>query len=507
MSADPKEPWVDEPTRWRRALNGILMGECSRSTYFLAGTGLFLLKFVIDSVISLLVFERPWSPYRYVVQDEKIFELLRLEPLERAFYLTMLLAAIPFMAIGVVLTIRRLRSAGLPLGLSVFFFLPAPLNLIFYLTLAAWPARTSSPLEAPGPSLDGMTFDQALPSPREVTFDSSDVPARSNWRARWIALVATVPASVLLCIVSAHVFSSYGWGVFLGLPFVGSMACVLVYSLPERRTIGQCLVMGLIWSGFMFVALLLLALEGAICLLMLAPLALPLVLLGAWLGYMLQWQSRPKAGDLGRLFGVLLLFLPSLIGAESLVRDSAPVFVGRSVIDIDAPPERVWRHVVSFSKLPPPDDWIFATGIAYPIRAEIVGIGVGAERYCIFSTGAFIEPITVWDEPRLLRFDVTENPPPMKEWNPILDIHPPHLDSFLVARQGEFRLIELPDGRTRLVGTTWYQHHLWPSRYWQLWSDTIIKRIHGQVLRHVKRLAESEDGHVDAGHSGNHSIR
>ena len=81
---------------------------------------------------------------------------------------------------------------------------------------------------------------------------------------------------------------------------------------------------------------------------------------------------------------------------------------------IDAPPDEVWRHVVSFSDLEPPNDWLFRSGVAYPIRARIEGTGVGAVRHCEFSTGAFVEPIEVWDEPRLLRFAVTSNPAPMR---------------------------------------------------------------------------------------------
>ena len=62
--------------------------------------------------------------------------------------------------------------------------------------------------------------------------------------------------------------------------------------------------------------------------------------------------------------------------------------------------------------------------MACPISAEIEGKGVGAVRHCIFTTGAFVEPITVWDEPNTLAFDVTEQPPPMKELSPY-DIRPP----------------------------------------------------------------------------------
>jgi hypothetical protein len=71
-------------------------------------------------------------------------------------------------------------------------------------------------------------------------------------------------------------------------------------------------------------------------------------------------------------------------------------------------------------------------------------------------------------------------------------LDPPHLHGYLVSKEGQFQLTTLPDGSTRLEGTTWYQHHLRPARYWQLWSDYIIHRIHLRVLEHIKRLAEQE---------------
>jgi hypothetical protein len=148
--------------------------------------------------------------------------------------------------------------------------------------------------------------------------------------------------------------------------------------------------------------------------------------------------------------------------------------------------------VVAFAEIPPPTEAIFKLGIAYPVRATIIGHGPGAVRHCEFTTGPFVEPIEVWQEPRLLRFSVKSNPAPMQEWTLYKQIHPPHLHGFLVSRQGQFLLTPLPGGGTRLEGTTWYQHHLWPADYWQVWSDSIIHQIHLRVLRHIKQLAEQE---------------
>jgi hypothetical protein len=303
-----------------------------------------------------------------------------------------------------------------------------------------------------------------------------------------VSILLSLPIGLGLGTLSVRVFENYGWGIFVGMPFGLPMLSVILYGLPKRRRIGECLLVGLGWFALMFASLVAFAFEGIVCLILLAPLALPLVMLGSIAGYFVQ--MLPRQTHVQRLMLLLIAALPAMIGAEALVPGEPPLFPVTTTIDVDAPPERVWRHVVSFSELPPPDDWIFRTGIAYPMRADIDGAGPGAVRYCVFSTGPFVEPIEVWDEPRLLRFSVAESPPPMKEWSPVMDIHPPHLNNYLVSRRGEFRLTPLPGGRTRLEGTTWYRHTMWPADYWKVWSEQIIRRIHLQVLQHVKRLAE-----------------
>jgi hypothetical protein len=161
-----------------------------------------------------------------------------------------------------------------------------------------------------------------------------------------------------------------------------------------------------------------------------------------------------------------------------------------TALHIDADPQRVWDELVAFSRMPEPDELIFKAGISYPIEARISGTGVGACRYCQFNTGAFVEPITVWDEPHLLAFDVEDFPPPMTELSIYEDVNAPHIDGFFQSHRGQFRLIEQADGSTLLEGTTWYTHAIWPEWYWKLWSDRVLHAIHARVLRHIKAEAE-----------------
>jgi hypothetical protein len=222
---------------------------------------------------------------------------------------------------------------------------------------------------------------------------------------------------------------------------------------------------------------------------MAGPLLTILAWMGGTAGYFIQRRSsRPLPAP--AMLAALVLYLPVLMGAERAGAPPAPLFAVRTAVEVDAPPEAVWARVVSFGELPEPEEWLFRLGIAYPRYAVLEGTGVGAVRHCVFSTGSFVEPIEVWDEPRRLAFGVVAQPAPMEEWTPYRSVRPPHLEGYFVSERGEFRLTPLAGGRTRLEGTTWYRHHMWPAGYWQLWSDAVVHRIHLRVLLHIKRLAE-----------------
>lgn len=274
--------------------------------------------------------------------------------------------------------------------------------------------------------------------------------------------------------------------MFLGAPFVmGLLASQLTHS-NEYRGAGAgfgAAALGVTLCGGL---LLIFALEGVLCLGMAAVIAFPVALLGAALGNALARQRRERKSAQALVLAVPLLAWGQLDGAGEVAE--RPVVTS---IEIDAPPEQVWPHVVGFSELPPPSHWLLKIGIAAPLRARIVGSGVGAVRYCEFTTGAFVEPITHWEPPRRLAFDVIEQPPTMKEWSPYEIVHAPHLVGSLRSRRGEFLLQPLPGGRTRVSGTTWYTLSMAPEFYWQHWSDEVIHVIHRRVLRHIKKLSES----------------
>ena len=450
-------------------------GTVDRGTYAVVGLVGFALKHNLDRLVATSVFHRPWGLFNYWVPLRDVARITALSSGDAMFLETMVVLALPFVWVGVALTMKRLRSANLPPQLALLFFVPF-LNLLFFLLLCLMPARNSTVTEGQRHWRMGSLFARIVPD--NVLGSAA------------ISLLLTVPVGLVMVLIGVRLLTNYGWGLFVALPFTMGFAAALIYGLRQPRSLGGCVGVACISTALLGLALLALAIEGVFCLIMAMPIALPLAAIGGSFGYLVQRRRWLQEGTPAFL-SVLLIFVPGVQWMEHVAAPVPSVYVVRSTIDIQAPPERVWKQVVAFTQIPPPRELMFRAGIAYPMRAEILGSGVGAERHCVFSTGAFVEPIEVWDEPRRLKFSVTSNPAPMEEWTPYSHIQPPHLHGFLVSNGGQFLLTALPNGGTRLEGATWYRHSLWPAAYWKLWSDAIIHQIHLRVLSHIRDGAEN----------------
>lgn len=452
-------------------------GTVSRQTYALVGIIGFAIKNNLDRYVARYFLPQSHQFFDYWAPLGKAARLNHLSKPEVNFLFALMVLSIPFIWVGVAMTIRRLREAAAPLWMVCLFFIPF-VNLIFFLVLCFLP-----PKDAADPN------DIAAPWPRVRALDS--VIPQGKLAVELLSVLLTSAIGLIFLYLGTEVLGSYGWSLFIALPFCMGMFSVLLYSYHEPSNFAECLevaVIPIFILGFVIVGI---AVEGLICVLMAAPIALMLAALGGGIGAFIQhyyWglHNRPA------LFSAILLVLPITFIGEHAAAPRPPELVVRSAVEINALPEKVWNQVIAFGEIAPPTELLFRAGVAYPIRAEISGSGVGASRRCVFSTGPFVEPITVWDEPRLLKFDVEENPAPMNELSPYKKINPPHLHGYFISHGGQFLLTPLPDGRTRLEGTTWYQHTMWPATYWGWWSNYVIHRIHMRVLNHIRGRAEAE---------------
>lgn len=450
-------------------------GTVTGRAYAFFGVTAFLCKFLLDKTIAYSLFHRPWSFWSYWLPLGPSARVGALAPTDRHFVGLLVALALPFIWLGVAMTVKRLRDVGQPVWLVALFFVPV-VNLLFFVLLCVLPSRARAVEREAAPWPNTRTLDRWIP--------------RDRFGSALVSLAIALVIGLACALLGIAVLGAYGWGLFVALPFCLGLFTVLVHSYYQERSYWECVYVSVLPVGMLGLGLMVFAMEGAICILMAAPIAIGLSALGGSLGYGIQLNhwGRQRAST---MFSIVLLFTPSFMGMERIAAPQPSTFAVRTAIEVSAPPEKVWQEVVAFAEIPPPTEMLFRAGIAYPMRAEISGHGAGAVRRCVFSTGAFIEPITVWDEPHLLRFSVAENPAPLAEWTPYGHVEPRHLHGYFVSHQGQFLLTELPGGRTRLEGTTWYQHTMWPETYWHVWSDYIIHKIHLRVLEHIKRLSEA----------------
>ncbi len=437
-----------------------LSAPVSRRAYLLTGVLLMIVKFAMDAGALYLTTQNVLTPLDFFSPL-----LTTREDTIKAgppwLMISMVLWTLPFLWVGASMSVRRAFDAGLSPWIGILFFIPI-VNYLAMISLAALPSKPKGAWEI-----------------QEAQQEVAGI------RSALLGIIAGVVIAGASLGVSVFVFRSYGATLFFATPFVMGATSAYIYNRHQVRPTGKTFGVSLAAIAIASCCFLLFALEGVICIAMAFPIAGGAGALGALLGRAIAIRG----GGQGAQVALLVLSLPVLSGAESVTLKPELREVV-SAVEIDAPPEKVWRNVVGFTELPPPPQWFFKLGVAYPMHAKIHGEGVGAVRHCVFSTGPFVEPITAWSPPNKLSFNVVKQPASMHEWSPYRHVHAPHLNGYMTSKRGEFRLRALPGGRTRLEGSTWYELDIFPQSYWTIWSDTLISQIHQRVLDHIKTLSE-----------------
>jgi hypothetical protein len=303
-------------------------------------------------------------------------------------------------------------------------------------------------------------------------------------KRKWISISITVCITGVLSLWGIYGIGQYGIALFILTPFLIGFCSTFLYGYKNKITQNEAVWIGFTTLAICTLALIIFAIEGLICIAMAAPFGILFTWIGSLIGY--TFLKKPNTSSPSPLL-ILIAIIPLTSFVENTIKPEL-TSVTTSIV-VNAQPKEVWKNVIEFPELDKPTEFIFKTGIAYPINAKIIGSGVGSVRHCNFTTGSFVEPVTVWNENKLLRFDVLEQPAPMKElsfWN----IDAPHLHDYFVSKKGQFKLTELDNGKTLLEGTTWYYHNIKPAFYWQEWSNLIIHKIHNRVLEHIKKNSE-----------------
>ena len=456
---------------WLRAFGRVFSfkGRLRRAPYALATFAVFFVMQVVAAVVmrgqfptsgieSFLFWTVPEFTFREL-ESGRIFADL---PVEGAAVLTV----VAWIRAWILVALAFRRASDARLNAWVVAFVVAPvlqLPLILWLCLA--PAR-----EPPEPHQPQTLGDKA---------------ARD--RAAFQGMAAGVGLTVLAVVLGALVFGVYGYGLFVATPFL--IGGISAYLANRRGEIGDGATFKVVAGATTFGALGLLsfALEGVVCLLM----ALPLAIGAAWIGALFGMAAAKSRRASARSAMMSVAILPALFATERAA-PATVMFQQEETVIVSADADATWRAVIHMSPIAERPALPFRLGLAYPLKGEVIGEGVGAIRKGYFSTGIATERVTDWAPGRRLGFDITHDAPSLKELSPYSHVNAPHVEGYFRTSHAAFTLTPLADGRTRMTLKTWHALDLQPAAYWLPFARWAIHANKLRVLTQIERQAEAE---------------
>lgn len=320
--------------------------------------------------------------------------------------------------------------------------------------------------------------------------DSLPPPSGVNIAHVLQGVLAGMAIIVFAVLLSAVTFGSYGWGLFVATPFFVGLTTAYLANRDVALPSGKTLPLVLLAAGLGVLALLMFALEGFMCIVLIVPLGALVAALGGVLGR--------KLADIGHQRGRPLLsvaILPLVFLVEAAVPPSVTITTHES-IDIAASPSTVWRELTSDAPIAGQPQLVALAGFAYPIRGRLLGHGVGAIRLGEFSTGTARERVTSWEPERRLAFVLIHQPAMMEEMSPYRRVHAPHLNGYFETDTTSFELKPLSSGGTRLVAQATHRLRIDPALYWEPLARWAIKMNVTRVLQSIKGMAEDSAARI-----------
>ena len=314
-----------------------------------------------------------------------------------------------------------------------------------------------------------------------------------------ISLLAGVPVAALYALLVWFAFGRSALNDVMGLMTVGflfvapfAVGTIAVSVAPrEARTswsYGQIAALVSCLSGLLL--LVALALEAAICVVMLAPAALLMSALGGLLG---TWAARRLArperqSHLAVLFA-LLPFLVTPLESQIVADDSFRTVRVHQSIQADA--ATVWYQITHFEPISAAEHRPSAfhlLGLPKPVAATLMGAGPGTIRHGVYENGlTFREVVTVWEPERAFGFTIGLDPevPAPAPYNGIGG-------RYLELLSARYTVEPAGDGTVTLALESTHRVTTRFNQYSGAWTDFILSDLQGYLLRIVKDRAEGK---------------
>ncbi len=269
-----------------------------------------------------------------------------------------------------------------------------------------------------------------------------------------------------------------------------AFVCYVADPLARRRRRFYALVPVGLLGGIVALAAFVMR-EGAICIVMLAPIWLISGEAGALLTYRLRRRDEEAPAEVFLSPAILALPVVLMPIEAALPVPEAHYTVSREIV-VAAPAERIWPLMQGIPDLQPGEGrWNLTQdvlGVPRPLAARLVGEGVGSVRLARWQKRiAFGEIVPRWESGRAIhwRFDFTGS----EGWE-FTDRHLRPDRAYLRVLSGGYTLVPLGDGRQRLRLETRYAARTPFNLYASLWGEVFLGDLEANLLAAIRQRAE-----------------
>lgn len=228
--------------------------------------------------------------------------------------------------------------------------------------------------------------------------------------------------------------------------------------------------------------------EGAICLIFAAPLALICGIAGGiTTGIVEHNRKNTKTTMLSIALAPLLVLAVELHIPQHLETRT----VETSIL-IHAPAQTIWNNIESVDAIQPnelPPSWARRIGFPRPIAATLSHEAVGGIRHASFAGGLiFTETIDHWDALYDLSFSIGANTDAIPPTT--LDQHVTVGGPYFDVLEGEYTLERLANGSILLHLRSRERLSTHFNAYAGLWTDAVMRDIQNSILQVIKLRCE-----------------
>ncbi len=237
---------------------------------------------------------------------------------------------------------------------------------------------------------------------------------------------------------------------------------------------------------------LVLAWEGIICAVVWVPIFLIMSSIGGIIaGIFQKFRLSQKSKTFVLTSFIIFPFLISPL--EQQIEPLEKNSIAKTQILINANAQSIWKHIKEVPKISEDElenSFSYQLGFPKPVEAKLIGEGVGSIREAIFKGDVlFIEEVTEWIPYKKISFSITPAP----------DIPPTTFDQHVVVGgkyfdvlQGTYELERISESKFILHLSSEHKLSTRFNWYTQIWTNFFMNDIQNNILKVVKKRAESE---------------